>query len=605
MRSFSLVLAASCLLSAAGPSAAAPAPALDATERRIAEAIAGRAEEAHDLLERLVAINSGTFNPAGVRAVGEVLAERLAALGFSIEWQELPPEMGRGDHLVARRAAAAPGALHALLIGHLDTVFEADDPFQDARRDGEVLHGPGALDMKGGDVAIVSALEGLAAAGALDALEITAYFTSDEESPGLPLSVSRAGLVAAAEAADVALGFESGCCREGADRAVIARRSSVPWLLEVESEQAHSSGIFSEEVGAGSAFEAARILHTFYTELAGEEALTFSAGVVLAGSEVAYDAEAHRGTAFGKTNVVPGRAIAHGGLRALTPEQLAGAQERMREIVGRHLPRTAATLEFEEGYPPMPPTEGNRRLLDLYDRVSRDLGLGPVEAFPPAERGAADVSFAAPYTDALGGLGPEGEGSHGPGERLDLPTLVESSQRAGLLLHRLAETEPGTPSPGARPAALPVVYLVRHAEKVEPYPDDPDDPPLTAAGRERAQELARTLADAGITRILSSDYRRTRETAAPLADLLGLEVELYDPRALEDVAVRLAGTGERVLVVGHSNTTPHLVELLGGEPGPPIDEAREHDRLYVLSGAARDEVVTVRLRYGGPADPRW
>jgi glutamate carboxypeptidase len=440
MRSSSLTLL--CLLAAAVPApvaaqAAPGAAELDATEARIADAISGRAEEAYALLERLVEINSGTLNPAGVREAGEVLAERFAALGFAVEWIEPPPEMGRGPHLVARRRGSAAGAPHALLIGHLDTVFEPGDPFRSYERAGDVACGPGVLDMKGGDVAILLALEGLAAAGALDPLTVTVYLTGDEEEPGLPLSAARGGLVEAAKAADLALGFEAGCCREGVDRAVVARRSSVPWRLEVEGRRAHSSGIFSEEVGAGAAFELARILHGFYDQLAAEEALTFNAGVVLAGTEVEYDPEAHRGTAAGKTNVVPGRAVAHGGLRALTPEQLASAQERMREIVSSHLPRTSATIAFEEGYPPMPPTEGNRRLLALYDQVSRDLGLGPVETFPPAERGAADVSFAAPHSDALGGLGPVGEGSHSPEEWVDLPTIVEAAQRAALLLHRL------------------------------------------------------------------------------------------------------------------------------------------------------------------------
>jgi len=435
------------------PDVSAPSAAAGGTgplapaEQRAVGAIADRADNAYDLLARLVEINSGTSNPAGVRAVGEVLAGRLRTLGFAIQWVDLPPELARGPHLVARRPAApsaAEGAggtpLHVLLIGHLDTVFEPDDPFQHFVREGDVAHGPGALDMKGGDVAILLAIEGLAAAGALDDLAVTAFFTGDEESPGTPLSVSRRDLEEAARAADVALGFESGCCRDGVDKAVVARRSSVPWRLEVEGLRSHSSGIFSDEVGAGAAFELARILDGFYREVAApDDGLTFNAGVVLAGTDVDYDWEEHRGSTFGKTNVVPQRAVAHGGLRALTPEQLAGAEERMRSIVARHLPRTGGTIIFEEGYPPMPPTEANRHLLAVYDRVSRDLGLGPVEPFPPAERGAADVSFAAPYADALAGLGPEGEGSHTPEEWVALPTIIESAQRTALLLLRLED----------------------------------------------------------------------------------------------------------------------------------------------------------------------
>jgi broad specificity phosphatase PhoE len=160
----------------------------------------------------------------------------------------------------------------------------------------------------------------------------------------------------------------------------------------------------------------------------------------------------------------------------------------------------------------------------------------------------------------------------------------------------LSATACGT-APAAH-AGASVVYLVRHAEKVDRYLTDPSDPPLTDAGRERAEALARTLADAGVTRILASDFRRTRATAAPLAAALGLEVELYDPGALTELLPRLTATPGRVLVVGHSNTTPRLAELLGGDPGPPIDEAGEYDRLYVLVLGEDGGATTVRLHYG-------
>jgi len=144
----------------------------------------------------------------------------------------------------------------------------------------------------------------------------------------------------------------------------------------------------------------------------------------------------------------------------------------------------------------------------------------------------------------------------------------------------LAATAGGAVQPGdADPSSHPptVVYLVRHAEKAAHGPD----PELTPQGRERAAALAEILAEAGIGRILSTDTRRTRDTAAPLARALDLPVEIYDAGDLEAVADELSGlAGAIVLVVGHSNTTPALVELLGGEPGPPIDEVGEYDRLY-------------------------
>jgi broad specificity phosphatase PhoE len=136
------------------------------------------------------------------------------------------------------------------------------------------------------------------------------------------------------------------------------------------------------------------------------------------------------------------------------------------------------------------------------------------------------------------------------------------------------------------------VYLVRHAETVG---GDGDDRYLGEAGRARAEALADMLEEVGIQRVYSTDYRRTRETAAPIAGRLGLEVEPYDPRDLAGFAEELLSLGQVVLVVGHSNTTPELVEHLGGVPGAPIDEPTEHDRLYRVELPSGETVVT---RYG-------
>lgn len=138
-----------------------------------------------------------------------------------------------------------------------------------------------------------------------------------------------------------------------------------------------------------------------------------------------------------------------------------------------------------------------------------------------------------------------------------------------------------------------VTFLVRHAEKA----GDSKDPPLTAAGRQRAAALAALLGDAGIRQLYSTDFERTRETARPLAERLGVEVTLYDWDQMYALARQLQAPGTRSLVVGHSDTTPELVELLGGEAGAAIDEAAEYDRLYVLTRIASGETTTVLLRY--------
>ncbi|MGH7444938.1 MAG: M20/M25/M40 family metallo-hydrolase, partial [Longimicrobiales bacterium] len=269
-------------------------------ERRIVDGVEANQAEAVALLEQIVNINSGTLNAAGVRAVYDVLAPRFEALGFDVRYVENPAVANRGGHLVATRTGGQRE--HLLLIGHLDTVFEEDSPFQQWQMvNDSVARGPGASDMKGGDIVMWSALEAMNDAGALDGTSITIVMTGDEERPGDPLDEARRALVDAGVAADIALGFEGGTAGLG----VIARRSSSAWRIDVEATTAHSSGVFNDRVGAGAIYEAARILEDFYAEIRGEENLTFNAATIVAGTEADWDDESARGSAFGKTNVVP------------------------------------------------------------------------------------------------------------------------------------------------------------------------------------------------------------------------------------------------------------------------------------------------------------
>jgi phosphohistidine phosphatase SixA len=139
-----------------------------------------------------------------------------------------------------------------------------------------------------------------------------------------------------------------------------------------------------------------------------------------------------------------------------------------------------------------------------------------------------------------------------------------------------------------------VVYLVRHAEKL----DDSSDPPLTAAGRVRAELLSELLRDAGLTHIHTTDLERTRDTAAPIAKRLGIEPRIYDASDLEGLAERLRATPGRHLVSGHSNTTPLLVRLLGGESTDISDP--EYDRLYIVTLNPDGTAGTILIRYGSP-----
>jgi glutamate carboxypeptidase len=431
-RSTALVATALAVLAAVTP-VRPVASQTDPVERRVAELVDTHLDDAIDLLRRQMEIGSDTYNHEGVRRVAEVLAPELERIGFRVEW--IPQEhVGRAGHLVAERTG--PVGHRVLLIGHLDVVQEGPGWFE---RDGHTVRGPGANDMKGGNAAMLLALRALHYAGALEGRTIRVIFTGDEESLGRPVDEARRVMVEMASDSDVALEFETAIAGRDHDYGTIARRGSGGWLLTVEGRTAHSSGIFSERTGAGAVFEAARILSAFYDELRGEEFLTFNPAVILGGTDVEYDAGAVQGSVASRTNIVAGRAVVHGGIRTISDDQLERARDRMREIVARSLPHTAATLEFTDGYPGMPPTEGNRQVLAIYDRVSRDLGFGPVEEFDPGGRGASDLSFAAPHVTigALGGIGVEGTGAHTDDETMDLRSLPKSAKRAALLIHRL------------------------------------------------------------------------------------------------------------------------------------------------------------------------
>ncbi|HRI65617.1 MAG TPA: M20/M25/M40 family metallo-hydrolase [Polyangium sp.] len=409
----------------------APPRPLSATETRITSYIDEHRDEALALLERVVNINSGTMNFEGVKQVGAIFDAEFKALGFTTRW--IPMDAAhRAGHLFAERTGTKGKRL--LLIGHLDTVFEKDNPFQRY----ELLsptkaRGPGVVDMKGGDIAILYALKALGAAGQLEDTQIVVAFTGDEESAGDPVETARKDLIEVAKRSDAAFEFEQGI--GGPNSATVARRGAASWTLRVRGKPGHSSGIFSADAGSGAIYEVSRILHTFYQELRGEPNLTFNAGLIVGGNIV--EDKRGQGTATGKNNIIPQTATVTGDIRTLTFDQLTRTKERMRAIVQKNLPQTSAEIVFDDGYPPMAPTEGNWALLRELQGAVRDLGLGPIDVIDPGKRGAADVSFVAPFVASLAGMGPSGDGAHAPGETMDLPSLPIVTKRAALLFYRL------------------------------------------------------------------------------------------------------------------------------------------------------------------------
>lgn len=413
--------------------AGAEAQKLSRTEKKLVKSIEKNNPEAIAFLEKVVNINSGTLNAKGVQEVGMVFKDAFDDIDFKTSWIDMPPELNRAGHLFAETSGSKGKKL--LLIGHLDTVFEEDSPFQKFEMvNDSIAHAPGGNDMKGGDVIVLYALRALHENGLLNDAQIIVAFTGDEESTGKPLDISRKDLIEAAKRSDIALGFENST---GFNYATVARRGASGWEVKVTGKRAHSSGVFSERTGAGAIFELSRILSEFYNEVRGEEYLTFNPGIVLGGTFLDYDPKTGKGNAFGKSNVVSQTAIAKGGLRFISEEQKENARSKMREIVSKNLPRTSAEISFTDSYPAMGPTDNNLELLKKLNQVSLDLKQGEVMAYDPGKRGAADTSFVAEYVACLDGLGTMGSRAHTPEETVNLNTIEALTKRAAVLIYRL------------------------------------------------------------------------------------------------------------------------------------------------------------------------
>jgi glutamate carboxypeptidase len=421
------------ILLASNPALAAPP---SKAEKVMIQAVEKDAERNARLLEDLVRVNSGTMNFKGVEQVGKMMRAEFEALGFDVKWLPMT-QINRAGHIVATHKGNGRGK-RMVLVGHLDTVFEPDSPFQGWQRRGDEVEGPGVEDMKGGLVVMVSALRAMQAAGTLKDADITVVLTGDEEKPGGPLTIGRAALIEAGKQADVALDFEGLSYEGSTDIGSIARRSSNSWTLKATAKSGHSSGVCREGPGCGAVYELVRILDAFRRELP-EPNLTYNVGILAGGASASINDTETGGQATGKGNIIAAEAVALGDIRTLSNEQEARVRAKMQAIVQQHLPKTDASLTFADtGYPAMAPTDGNKALLRKLNEVNATLGLGQMPQGDPDRRGAGDIAFVS-FIDGLVGMGAAGRGSHAPGETADLKSFDRQAKRAALLMTRLSK----------------------------------------------------------------------------------------------------------------------------------------------------------------------
>ena len=214
-----------------------PAQKLSKKEKEIISLVHKNNDAAMALLEEAVNINSGTMNLEGVKKVGMLFKGQFDEIRMDTKWVDLT-NLNRAGHLFAETKGNK--GKRVLLIGHLDTVFPKNSPFQKMERhpDGAVK-GPGTNDMKGGNVILLFALKALHEAGELTDAQIIVALTGDEELTGKPISLSRKDLIEAGQRSDIALGFENST---GFNNVTLARRGSSGWKVEIKGKRRHSAG---------------------------------------------------------------------------------------------------------------------------------------------------------------------------------------------------------------------------------------------------------------------------------------------------------------------------------------------------------------------------
>ncbi len=361
-----------------------------------------------DLLHQMVLINSFTLNPRGVNRLGELTAERFAALGFEAE--AVPSEGFRyGRHLVLSRPAIlenrATGGATAPTIGlisHLDTVFpEIEEQANDFhfRIAGDRIYGPGAVDIKGGTVLIYMVLDGLRHffPDVFNGVNWLILLNAAEEvlAPDFG-ELARARL----DGARAALVFEGGDVKDGRFQFVTARKGMARYHIEVEGRGSHAGA--SHKRGANAVVQLADVIRAVADLTDYERALTFNVGTVMGGTVI---------------NRVPHQAAASAEMRAYDSAVFEDGVARMLALGELCTVRSAAdgypcrvNVNLEGRWPPWPTNARTQGLFDVWAAAAAELGLKTTAA--QSRGGLSDGNWLWDLLPTIDGLGPEGDNAH-------------------------------------------------------------------------------------------------------------------------------------------------------------------------------------------------
>lgn len=378
------------------------------------------------MLETLTNINSGTLNKAGVDEVGRLLSQELIGLGFGVDKLpgdkiDMPSCPGSNysidvtDHVLAQKQG---NGKRLLLIGHMDTVFPPDSPFQSFSRSGDTMYGPGVADMQGGLVVMVYALKALQQAGKLDELALTVLLNSDEEIGSLS---SRKYIEEQAVDHDYGLVYES----SGSNNMVRQRKGLGQSRFVVNGRASHAGG--AHQQGRSAIKELAYKIVEIEQITDYESGVTVNVGVINGGEA---------------RNTIAPCAEALIDLRYPTPQQGMDAAEQFERIFNSVLSYPVDSGEITTNSmtnlhrPPKIPTPESDELLDRTIAIGRLLGqtIGITDSGGGTD-GSLTQAVGLPTLDSLG---VSGTGAHSDREEARVSSLVERAKLSAILIHRLA-----------------------------------------------------------------------------------------------------------------------------------------------------------------------
>jgi glutamate carboxypeptidase len=378
------------------------------------------------MLKQLTNVNSGSLNKQGVDEIGRLLSAELEILGFDLttfpgEVIEMPSCPGSNyaidvaDHILASKAGKGK---KLLLMGHMDTVFPPNSPFQAFSRSGDVMYGPGVADMQGGLVVMLYALKALQKAGKLDDMAISVFMNSDEEIGSLS---SRKYLEEQAPLHDYGLVYES----SGSNNMVRQRKGLGQARFVVNGKASHAGG--AHQLGRSAIKELAYKIVEIEQMTDYESGVTVNVGVVSGGEA---------------RNTIAPCAEAFIDLRYPTPQQGIDAVAQFEAIFNSVLSYPVDSGEISTTSwtnlhrPPKIPTAESDYLLEKTIAIGRLLGqeLGVTDS-----GGGTDGSLTqAAGLPTLDSLGVSGTGAHSDREEARISSLVERAKLSAVLIHRLS-----------------------------------------------------------------------------------------------------------------------------------------------------------------------